>query len=343
MPMHYANRNAVGLAMLLAVGCMLPWVTARAQQPIGTVSTADAGVGGVLQTSGGTATILNNGVVTAHEHTTEITLARGGAVKVCATSVVHLSQNASKVGGPLLVALDRGAMELTLHASGGDAVMTPDMRLEPSSPGPLDLRIRVVSNGDTCVENRGASAPALMISDPFGESSYILHAKQHVLFEHGSLKQVVDNESSPCGCPLTVESVAESGVNGGHTARPGETAAATAHPFPEAVSEGLAPAPPPVQAATGQTHAELGLTLAYDGKQPIAKSPTAKDTASSTAAEGSAAGALISADQSVTQMTQPAAPPPAETVVLAQAPPPRQPDDLAHVVVRFYRWLFRRK
>ncbi|MDR3735843.1 MAG: nuclease [Acidobacteriaceae bacterium] len=320
---------------------------ARAQQPIGTVSTTEATVSGVLQTSGGTATILNNGVVTAHDHATPIKLARGGSVNVCSTSVVHLSQNAAKAGGPLLVALDRGALELILQANSGDALMTPDMRIQPSTPGPLDLRIRVVSNGDTCVENRGASAPALMISDTFGESSYIIHAKQHVLFEHGSLKQVVDNESSPCGCPPPpVLSVAESGVSGANTARPGETVAKTAaeaHPFPEAVSMGLAPAPPPPQAAPGQTHAELGLTLNFDGKQPAAQHPAEGSASGTATGSGSAAGALISADQSVTQMAQPAAPAPAQQHVVAQAPPPRPPDDLAHVVKRFYRWLFRRK
>ena len=335
MPLHFIHRRAALISFLLAAGC------AYAQQPIGTISTQDAGIGGVLKIAGDKATIVNSGTVTAHDHTAQVLLARGGTVSESATSVVHLSQNASTAGGPLLVGLDRGALELALHANGGDAVITPDMRIQPSAPGPLDLRIRVVSNGDTCVENRGASAPALMISDTFGESSYIVHARQHVLFEHGSLKQVVDNESSPCGCPPPVQSVAESGVSGGTTAKPGDAVAA-AHPFPEAVSEGLAPAQAPPQQAAGQTHAELGLTLAYDGGKPRAAQPPA--AGGSEAGTGSAGSALIAADKSVAEMT--ATPPPAaaQQPVTAQAPPPPPPpEDMVHAVKRFCRWLFRRK
>ena len=67
--------------------------------------------------------------------------------------------------------------------------------------GRLIFELRVTRNGDTCVDNRGAKAPMLSVADQFGEATYELRAGQHVLFEHGSLKEVVDHESSPCGCP----------------------------------------------------------------------------------------------------------------------------------------------
>ena len=254
--------------------------------------------------------------------------------------MVHLSQSTA-ANSALLVSLDRGALELSLHATADDALLTPDMRLQPASPGPLDLRIRVVSNGDTCIENRGDSAPALMVADTFGESSYIIHAQQHVLFEHGSLKQVVDNESSPCGCPPPVQSVADSGTTGRTIATPGNAVAAE-HPFPEAVSEGLAPAPTPPPAAPGQTHTQLGLMLAYNAANPAA--PVKDSTAS-----GSPTAALNTAGTSVQQMAAPATPPitsaaPApQTPAIAQAAPkPPPPADLAQAVVRLYRWLFHR-
>ena len=79
--------------------------------------------------------------------------------------------------------------------------MTPDLRFTVRNAGPLDLRLRVARNGDTCVENRGPGAPTLAVSDPFGESMYEVAPDQHVLFEHGSLHEVVDNETTPCGCP----------------------------------------------------------------------------------------------------------------------------------------------
>jgi hypothetical protein len=321
------------LALLFLMGN-----AAHAQQPIGTVSMTDAEVGGILTTSGGTATIVNNGTITAHEHTATVTLARGGSVNVCATSVVHLSQSAASSGGPLLVALDRGALELKLLAGANDAVLTPDMRLQPAGPAPLDLRLRVVANGDTCVENRGSNAPALMVSDTFGESNYILHAGQHVLFEHGSLKLVVDNESSPCGCPpAAVVSVADAGVSGGTVAKPG--AAVETHPFPAAVSEGLAPAP--AAPAASPAHISTDMTLAYNG--------TAADAGGSGTAAGTGAAGTANAPQaaqtSVAAPTPAAAAQPATASVVAQAPPPPPPptNDLAHALVRFYRWIFHRK
>ncbi len=60
--------------------------------------------------------------------------------------------------------------------------------------------MRVSPNGDTCVENRGQSAHP-QLTDAFGEASYQLKPGQHVLFEHGSLRAVVDRETTPCGCP----------------------------------------------------------------------------------------------------------------------------------------------
>ena len=79
--------------------------------------------------------------------------------------------------------------------------MTPDLRFTVRNAGPLDLRLRIARNGDTCVDNRGPGAPTLAVSDPFGEAMYEVGPGQHVLFEHGSLREVVDHESSPCGCP----------------------------------------------------------------------------------------------------------------------------------------------
>jgi len=324
----------------LALGLLLAACTAaRAQKPIGTVSTADASVGGVLETSGATATIVNNGTITAHEHTATVTLARGGSVQVCATSVVHLSQSIATAASPLLVALDHGAVELSFLANSSDAILTPDMRVQPSAPGPLDLRLRVVSNGDTCIENRGSNAPALMISDTFGESSYIVHSQQHVLFEHGSLKQVVDSESSPCGCPppAPVISVADSGGSGTNAAKPGSVV--DAHPFPAAVSQGLAPAPPQPEQPVRQVHTEPGMTLAYNGTtEPAAQNAEA----------GTGITAIPSSTPAIEATTAtPAATPstPASAPAIAQAPPPPPPPtgDLVHAIVRFYRWVFRRK
>ncbi len=105
------------------------------------------------------------------------------------------------VAAPLLFSLDHGAVEIQMTAAASDSIMTPDLRFTVHNSGPLDLRLRVARNGDTCVENRGPGAPTLAVSDPFGESMYEVPGGRHVLFEHGSLHEVVDHETTPCGCP----------------------------------------------------------------------------------------------------------------------------------------------
>ena len=173
--------------------------TLHAQKPMGTISTADAQVSGGLEVSASRANLLSNTSITAYDHTAQIDLARGGAVNVCATSAFHLLR--SGTGDALLFALDRGAMEIRSLAQPQDAILTPDLRFTILTPGTLDLRMRVNREGDTCVENHGDTAPVLLITEGFGDATYHLAPNQHVLFEHGSLREVVDRERSDCGCP----------------------------------------------------------------------------------------------------------------------------------------------
>lgn len=265
----------------------------RAQQLIGYVATRDADVTGAKDVMEGRAVLTGLVSVTARDHTAPIALGRGGTVRVCQTSVLHLSESREvMVAAPLLFSLDGGAIEIETKATATDAVMTPDLRFTVRTGGPLDLRLRVARNGDTCVENRGAGAPVLEVSDPFGDATYELAAGQHVLFEHGSLREVVDHETSPCGCPDA------SGVPLADALMAPATAAAVEHPFPVAVSEGLSPVAEVPQAPTGEVHAQVSETLSYNAQ--------ASSDAPSTAA--------------------PAAP----------------NNDLAHLVGRLFRKIFRR-
>jgi hypothetical protein len=184
-------------AILLLVAAPL-----SAQQLIGYVNTRDANVVGASDEMDGHLVLAGSVSVTAKDHTAPITLSRGGTVSVCQTSVLHLTESRGvTVAPPILLSLDRGAVEIQMNATASDSVMTPDLRFTVRNSGQLDLRVRVARNGDTCVENRGAGAPTLAVSDPFGESMYEVPAGRHVLFEHGSLHEVVDHETTPCGCP----------------------------------------------------------------------------------------------------------------------------------------------
>jgi hypothetical protein len=316
----------VAAAVVLATG-MAP--QSRAQQLIGYVPTKDADVSGKPDVIEGRAVLAGSVAVTAKDHTAGVSLGRGGAVRVCQSSVVHLTESraapsAGQLAQPLLISLDRGAVEIQMQATGADALMTPDLRFAVRSAGPLDLRMRVTRNGDTCVENRGVAAPTLAVSDIFGESSYQLNPGQHVLFEHGSLREVVDHEATSCGCPETnpgmsiAEALLAPGA-GGNAPKPGVAQANVQHPFPAAQSEGLAPPPEVPQAPPGEVHTQVAENLSYNGAQP--PSPGDVPTAAQAAAGGSlAAGAA------------------------AQPGPAGEPEhrDLVHTIGHFFKKIFGR-
>jgi hypothetical protein len=293
--------NAYRLSFLFAGMAM-----AQSQQPIGTVGMQDATVAGALEVSNGRAILVGSSTVTAKDRVAEVALNRGGTVRVCATSGLHVTAGKSADGtAPLILALDRGAIEVQMAATAHDVVTTPDLRFTMRGDGPLDLQLRVTRNGDTCVENRGAKAPVLNVADQFGEATYELKAGQHVLFEHGSLKEVVDHESSACGCPPEpTMSVADAllgpAASGGGAA---EKTAAEQHPFPAAVSAGLAPATVP-QAPTGAVHTQVTTALSSGGDADSSGEPgKGKDAA---------AGDTKSAAGSTAQATPPAAPKPSK-------------------------------
>jgi hypothetical protein len=323
------------LMVMIAVMCG----SALAQQPIGTVGVQDATVAGALEITNGQAVLVGSTTVTARDHAAEVTLNRGGTVRVCATSGLHVTAGKGATPVPLMLALDRGAIEVQMAATPNDVVMTPDLRFAMRSEGPLDLRIRVTRNGDTCVENRGEKAPALSVADQFGEATYELRPGQHVLFEHGSLKEVVDHESSACGCPPEpVVSVADAGVTSATPATPGSAIAAKSaadqHPFPTAVSAGLAPAPPVPQAPAGVVHAQVSTTLSYG-----ATGNGGGDSGTGTEKAAAAGSGTSQAAQS--PATQPAAETPTAGTAHAPPPPPAPPpSDLIHSIGHFFKRLF---
>lgn len=328
-------RALASTASLLTQLCLLLTAAAAAQtpQPIGTVGMQDATVAGALEITNGRAILVGSTTVTAHDHVAEVALHRGGSVRVCATSGLHLATGTGTSSDqPLMLALDRGAIEVHMPATTRDVVMTPDLRFTLGGDGPLDLTLRVTKNGDTCVDNRGAGAPTLHIADPFGAGTYELRPGQHVLFEHASLKEVVDHESSSCGCPpapvppgmnLADALITAAPPGSDATASPAAPAspARTAeqqHPFPAAVSEGLAPPAAIPQAPAGALHSQVSATLSSGSTPDSTSDPTPLAPAAATTASTAA----------VTAPSQ-----------LPQAPP-AQKKGVFHSVGRFFHRLF---
>lgn len=242
---------------------------AQEASPIGRIHVGDAQIAGALEVSGGEAVLHGGATITARDRTAELRLDRGGEVQVCSTSVLHLTLGPRPAGAPapLLMGLDRGAMQVHTAVSTRDALITPDLRFAITRAGLLNLGVRVVPNGDTCVDNSGKGAPVLQVTEQIGGGTYEVLPGQHVLFERGSVREVVDQESSSCGCPPATPPALIAGSGGGGATLGGSTPqiAATQHPFPAAESVGLAPGGPPAvpQAPAGEVHAQVGATLAY--------------------------------------------------------------------------------
>ncbi|HVT95935.1 MAG TPA: hypothetical protein VHE33_00410, partial [Acidobacteriaceae bacterium] len=159
---------------------------------------------------------------------------------------------------------------------------TPDLRILISGPGTADFSLRVNNQGDTCFDNHGDHAPYVLATNLFEGGAYRVQPNQRVLFEHGSLKQVVDNEQNSCGCPppeptpapTAIARVGAPGItlhtsNETNTPPPSPRSTETENPFPLAQSEGLkAPSTPPSTPAVppGQTQTQITVPLTYNGE-----------------------------------------------------------------------------
>ena len=293
-------RDFSALLLLLPAA----WLAAQQSTPpaprtIGYLATTDGvSVSGSLTVTAGRAAIGNNGTVAAVTQPAEVTLARGGKLRICATTTVHLSSDSTattpeaQASSPMMLALDRGALEARYTAPpGSDVVLTPDLRILLSGPGEVDLALRVSRSGDTCIDNRGEHAPYVTVSSLMEGGVYRVQPNQRVLFEHGSLASVIDREPEPCGCPTDAPAVVAAGET--HPGGPSSTPADTA--FPLAVSEGLAQ--PPATATTpmgpaGTPHAQVSAELSSTaplGPPPPLPPPAAATATTLKAAPGSTA------------------------------------------------------
>jgi len=225
------------------------------------IAGAAAEVTGALKVYNGRAFITSSGAVTAGPATTQVTLPYRGTLKVCAATTVKLAADANAPAGVvpgLMMAMDHGALEASF-ATGRDSdiLLTPDFRILIGGPGAADVKVRLGPNGDTCVDNAGVSAPYVLVTSVFEGGDYHVQAGQRVMFQHGSLHAVVDEEKEPCGCPPEVKGPNE---------------------FPLAASEGLAVPALPVTSAASVGHvAETTGTLAYNAEEhaptPVAATP----------------------------------------------------------------------
>lgn len=186
-------------------------------------------VTGALQVANGRAMIATNGAITAGASTTDVILPHRGVLHVCSSTTVKLASDASVPQGEvpgLMMVIDHGAIEASFATGrNSDVILTPDFRILIGGPGAADVRVRLGQHGDTCVHNAGINAPYVLVTSVFDGGIYRVQAEQRVMFQHGSVYAVVDQEKESCSCPASV--------------RP------NTNDFPEAQSAGLAPLAPP--------------------------------------------------------------------------------------------------
>lgn len=227
-------------------------------------------VTGALQVVGGRAFIAANGTVTSGATTTEVSLPQRGTLRVCASTAVKLAADSSVPAGEtpgLLMAIDHGAVEASFATGrNADMILTPDFRILIGAPGTANVKVRLGRGGDTCVDNPGTTAPYVLVTSVFDGSVYRVQPGQRVMFQHGSLHEVVDQEKEPCGCP-------PSEIEG--------------NDFPLAQSEGLAPLTPPaagpaVQHSSKGTPRAQPLVYNAGGQTASAAAQSATQSAEST-------------------------------------------------------------
>jgi hypothetical protein len=202
---------------------------------------AAASVTGALEVTNNKAIIAASGAITSGAETTEVILPHRGVLRVCASTTIKLAVDSSVPAGEtpgLMMAMDHGAVELSFATSfvngrNSDILLTPDFRILIGAPGAAEVKVRLGQHGDTCVDNSGVNAPYVLVTSIFEGGDYRVQPGQRVMFQHGSLHEVVDNEKEPCGCPPAP--------------RPGT------NEFPLAQSEGLAPLPKPAPSAVNQS------------------------------------------------------------------------------------------
>jgi hypothetical protein len=266
--------------------------------PIEAANRDQAQVTGALQITNGTAFILSTGTVTSGSLTTNVVLPRRGVLRVCASTKVHVAADKSVPAGEtpgLMLALDRGAVE-TSFATGrnSDVVITPDFRILIGGPGSAEVKIRLGQHGDTCVDNPGVNAPYVVVSSVFEGGAYRVQPGQRVMFQHGSLSEVVDQEKEPCGCPPDP--------------RP------QTNDFPMAQSAGLVPLEKPAPApqagvAVPGTPQQLSQPLVYSAAEASKSPATEPGTPSTpTATPPPASTPATSETQSMATVTAPPAP-----------------------------------
>jgi hypothetical protein len=184
--------------VLLCSGALL-LTQARAQAPLGEVSSADATVKGAVVVSASSTRVMSGSSVKAGLSTASVRLLRGGELRVCQGSSVSLTSSAN--GAQLMLGMSSGTLEAHYPIGNSrDSILTPDFEISLTGPAIFHLAVSTDEKGNTCVQSLQGDSGEAKVSELMGDGSYTVKPGEQVVFRAGHATNpgpVVGN----CGCP----------------------------------------------------------------------------------------------------------------------------------------------
>lgn len=165
--------------------------------PLGTVTTGDGIVSGMLRVIGGELSVFSGDRFESTDKELAIHFESGGSVNLCPRSRMQM---VAQQGGNLMFAFDRGGSRQAFPFHQGDVMMTPDWRVELAgnvNPGDTGLiQVALDHRGALCVGGQMQSNSNLQVTELAGTRVFHIESGQNRRFSENGMEEV-----SSCGCP----------------------------------------------------------------------------------------------------------------------------------------------
>ncbi len=237
--------------------------TAMAQAPVGEVFAADASIRGTVLYAGSGTKVLSGSQVSAGGRPAVLKLTRGGEIRICPNTSVAVA--ASPNGRNLLFSLNSGDVEFHFDVrSNGDALQTPDFRVQFIGPAHFDLAMCSDKHGNLSLRGNNNRA-AIIVSEMMGDGVYQVSAGDSIDFRNGTVANP-EPSTAACGCPEP--SIEAPPVVLAQELPPPPTPVAPPPPAPSTEEHSSAPTPAPVSRPV-ETHVQLDAPFIFRGVDPV--------------------------------------------------------------------------
>lgn len=173
-----------------------------AQSPVGEIFAADNSISGTVLYAGSGTKVLSGSQVAAGGRAAVLKLTRGGEIRICPNTSVVVSSSPN--GRALLFSLNEGDVEFHFDVkSDGDALQTPDYRVQFAGPGRFDMAMCTDKRGGLALHGSNNTRAALIVSEMMGDGVYQVETGKSVEFSNGNIRDATPTDP-PCGCPEPV-------------------------------------------------------------------------------------------------------------------------------------------